>query len=475
MRRSNGSPRPLRFALVMVLATVMLGGRADATEPAPTPKAVCGPGSNPESGLQGRRQAGEVDAITCNTQVLSRFGNTGIPGGSGGYKVFRYRDVGGHTCAYYDSTLLLPLNVPTQRENLPGVVVLDMSDPSRPVKTANLLTPAMQSPHESLSFNQKRGLLAAGMGNPLTGPGFVDIFDLSKDCRHPVLLSSTPFGIVGHEGNFSPDGNTLWITSTAGSLITALDVSDPILPKILFTDRRYRPHGLNISNDGNRLYLADTTAGAPGLTILDVSQIQKRRPNPTAPVVSHLTWDTVSIPQNAIPVTISGRRYIIEIDEFSRGLGSGTVSPPIGAARIIDVADEKNPFVLSDIRLEVNQAEHAEELKNDPGARFFLQGYTGHYCSVPQRKDPGILACSFILSGLRVFDIRNPSAPKEIAYFNGPLSPTHAPLGAFPNQGGGSYAMSAPAFAPSRGEIWYSDGNSGFYAVRLTNGVWPFA
>jgi hypothetical protein len=32
--------------------------------------------------------------------------------------------------------------------------------------------------------------------------------------------------------------------------------------------------------------------------------------------------------------------------------------------------------------------------------------------------------------------------------------------------------MSSPSFVPERGEIWYSDGNSGFYDVRLTNGVW---
>src|SRR2546423_1027954 len=34
--------------------------------------------------------------------------------------------------------------------------------------------------------------------------------------------------------------------------------------------------------------------------------------------------------------------------------------------------------------------------------------------------------------------------------------------------------MSGPAFAPSRREIWYADGNTGFYDVRLSKGVWPF-
>jgi hypothetical protein len=34
--------------------------------------------------------------------------------------------------------------------------------------------------------------------------------------------------------------------------------------------------------------------------------------------------------------------------------------------------------------------------------------------------------------------------------------------------------MSAPTFVPGRGEVWYADGNTGFYALRLTNGIWPF-
>jgi hypothetical protein len=87
---------------------------------------------------------------------------------------------------------------------------------------------------------------------------------------------------------------------------------------------------------------------------------------------------------------------------------------------------------------------------------------------VPQREDPGIVACSMILSGLRVFDIRDPHHPKEIAYFNAPI-PDRSVLDP------SNFAMSAPAFAPERKEIWYSDGFSGFYVVRVTNDAWPAA
>ena len=96
-----------------------------------------------------------------------------------------------------------------------------------------------------------------------------------------------------------------------------------------------------------------------------------------------------------------------------------------------------------------------------------MQGYAGHYCSVPRAKDPGLVACSFIASGLRIFDIRDPESPKEVGYFNKPTPPGRKPARE------GAYAMSSPAWDLQRQQVWYTDGNSGFYAVRLTNGIAP--
>jgi hypothetical protein len=310
------------------------------------------------------------------------------------------------------------------------------------------------------------------MGNAATLPGWVDIYDVSKDCRHPTLKSSGPFGIFGHEGTFSPDGNTFWVSGTAGHTIVALDVTNPSVPVPIWLGTQWIGHGLNISDDGNRLYLADIAdAGAhAGLTILDVSQVQQRKPFPQVPVVSRLSWPEVSIPQTAIPISIGGHPYLVEVDEFSRLLGSkGPIdrSAPVGAARIIDIADDTKPRVVSNIRLQVNMpANETGPEQNDPGALPVI-GYTAHYCAVPTREDPGIVACGFLLSGMRVFDIRDPFHPKELAYANFPVVTHQSPE--LP-----SWAASAPAFIPERGEIWYSDGFSGFYAVRFLNGVWPF-
>jgi hypothetical protein len=417
----------------------------------------------PETSWQGRvplrdyNDGRAAKGYYCNAVQVGHIGSTG------GFKTFRYVDHAGHTCAFYDGTLLFPTMLFHNQET-GGVRVLDMSNPAHPIETARLRTPAMDSPHESLTLNPKRGLLAAGMGSPGTAPGVVDIYDVSKDCRQPVLQSSSPLGILGHESGFSSDGRTLWISSATGST-TALDVSNPQLPSILWHSNTYQFHGLNLNTAGTRLYGADL--GNPGLTILDVSQIQHRVQNPQVSVVSHITWPSVSIPQNTIPVTIKGHKYLVEFDEYAHNVESYTPDDAVGAARMINIDNDRHPKVVGNMRLQVDQpTARASDQQNDPGAKYGVQGYAAHYCTVPRQDNPQIVACSFILSGLRIFNISDPAHPREVAYFNKP-APNSLPLTS------GSYAMSAPSFDITHHEVWYADGDSGFYAIKLTNGAWP--
>ena len=428
--------------------------QAQAPPLVPTPRADCGQGSRRETGIQGRVPPGSEEGFSCNMTLVSHHGP------SGGYKALRFKDKTGRECAYYDTTLLFPTNVQTLSERPTGVAVLDMSNPAKPVQTAFLSTPAMQTPHESLVLNEKRGLLVAVMGNPVVYPGVVDVYDLNEDCRAPALQSSLPVGLLGHESGFAPDGNTFYATSLSTGQITAVDLGNPKLPVPLAVGQ-YRSHGLMVSDDGNRAYVAASS----GLIILDTSDIQARKPNPQFREISRLTWPSLTIPQIATPVTIGGKPYLVEIDEFSSNGDSTSVASngnKVGAARIIDIANEKAPREVSNIRLAVHQPENRAALANDPGASSSLQGYAGHYCNVPSRVEPGILACSMIASGLRVFDIRDPEKPKEIAYYVAPNKRSNT-AGSPSN-----YAMSSPTFAPERNEVWYTDGNSGFYALKLS-------
>lgn len=444
--------------------------------PQPTPRATCGAGSRPETGIQGRVSREDHAnglprlGFTCNTEMVGSYIQPNNFGTLGGFKVERYTDAAGHDCAYYDTTLLYPTNL---IDSQGGVNVLDMSDPTKPVLTAQLVTPAMLSPHESLVLSKERGVLAAVLGNPSFGPGVVDVYDISVDCRHPVLKSVAPVGVLGHESGFSPDGKTFYSASPGTPTLTAIDLTNLSVPVPIMTIP-LKSHGLSISADGNRAYISggagnspfDTSAAsAPGVVILDVSEIQARKPSPKVREISRVTWPSISIPQNAIPITIKGKPYLVEIDEYTDSTTSPDGPGNIGAGRIIDISDETRPKVISNLRLEVHQPENKAIRDGDPGANLPVQGYGGHYCNVPTRVDPTIVACSMIISGLRVFDIRDPFNPREVAYFNAPTSPRTVPEES-------NWAMSSPSFVPERKEIWYTDGYSGFYAVRVTNGAW---
>jgi hypothetical protein len=489
VRSPGRAARPALRRLIVASLALALGTSAmwysgsfasNPTLPAATPEADCGPGSRPETDIQGRVPradylSGRAErGYRCNTRQVAH------QGASGGFKTLRYTDSKGNTCAFYDSTLLVGRDVVSNLlsgDGL-GVVVLDMNDPAHPRKTTTLMTPTMLTPHESLLVNQRRGLLVAEMGTALTLPGVLEIYDVKTDCRHPKRLSTTLSALFGHESGFSRDGKTYYASGTTAGF-AAIDVSNPRAPRTIFQQLGVQYHGMRLSNDGRTLYAAHIGEPGPagltgaGLRILDVSQIQDRVPHPKVPTLSSITWDNVSIPQVAEPFTRDGHRYLLEVDEFvdlfsARGL-SNLQESPVGAARIINVDDPRHPRIVSNIRLAVHQpAAHAsKEQLSDPGAWFPAQGYAAHYCGMPTRKNPKIAGCSMILSGLRLFDIRDVKHPREVAYFNKPVTKVEK-LTVF---GDGAYAMSQPAWDPAHNSVWYTDTNSGFYVVRLTNGV----
>jgi len=149
----RAAARRLLAVTAVLLAAVggwaMTGNAATGISTAAVPRAHCGPGALPETSIQGRVPSSDYDSgraakgYLCNTKQVSHQGS------SGGFKTLRYTDATGRTCAFYDSTLTLPRDVVSNilsGDGL-GVVVLDMTDPAHPVKTDNLVSAGMLSPH----------------------------------------------------------------------------------------------------------------------------------------------------------------------------------------------------------------------------------------------------------------------------------------------------------------------------------------
>ena len=421
------------------------------------PKANCGPGDHTESGLQGEttqqeRFSGDSErAYNCNLELVGQ-----QPQGEFEGAFSQDGPAYAGDCAYYGTDRVTSL-----QQHL-GVTVIDASDPQHPRVSAYLNdTAAARAPHETVHTNERRHLLVVGQNN---GPGFA-VYDISADCRHPVLLADIQLpGSQGHMGAFAPDGRTYYLTQSfrgIGGFLYIVDLTDPSNPQMLPPWQFLgdgRPHGLELNPEGfepgvpegTRVYSGQpgnfgrvppaNDSGPDGLVILDVSDYQFRRPNPEIRIISKLFWDDQGEAEPMIPVKIKGHPYIISTDEAGGASGVGgwaaacaRGASPFGYPNIIDVGDETNPRIIAKLRLEVSDPANCSALLAEtppdvpgtaPGTNLPPESgttnYSGERCVADNPNNAKMLACSFQNAALRVFDVRDPHHPKEIAYWKPP-------------------------------------------------------
>jgi hypothetical protein len=412
--------------------------------PGSIPKATCGPTDHTESGLQGEttkqeRFSGDSETpYNCNLQLVGEEPQDTYQGAFS-QDGPAYYDV----CAYYGN------DRPATGQ---GIKVIDASDPQHPVVAANLTdSPAALNPHETVHTNANTRLLVAGQTD---GPNF-SVYDIS-DCRHPVLKGGVDFSssTFHHMGNFAPDGKTYYASQNGPRhSLYPFDVSDPTHPQALppwvyLGDGA--PHSLNLNPDGflpgvpegTLLFAGQAgsfpfTAGADGLVVQDVSDYQFRRPNPQIRIISKLFWTDQGTADSMIPVKIKGHPYLISTDEAGGASGAGgweaacmRGASAFGYPQIIDIADVTNPKIVAKLRLEVSDPANCESLRLEtppdvpgtaPGTNLPAISGTTNYseeaCVADNPDDTKMLACGAQNAGLRVFDVSDPTHPKEIAYW----------------------------------------------------------
>jgi hypothetical protein len=446
----------------------------------PVPKAACQPGDNPEVALQGQVPQAERLATfagyNCNLALVGQF-----PGDGASWQMAWLDD-----CAYYGTaTGRTPDGSPKAGQTNPGAVVIDSSNSAAPTATAYLASISMLDPWESLKINDQRRLLAGvnahqGAVDQVSGGPEIDIYDVSGDCRAPTLLASQAINTEkGHAGHFAEDGLTYY----TGTAIRAVDVADPSDPKFIPATFAASTHDISTNAAGTRAYQTILGAAAGtnnGLTILDVSEIQYRQPDPQVNVVSELFWPDGAGAQMTQPITIAGKPYLVFVDEGISGANKSPFCqqglPPFGMARLIDISDEQNPFVTAKLKLETHDPANCADTINDDQGVFL---YDSHYCTASDGihntgtytvQNVKIIACSYFESGLRVFDVRDPYRPKEIAYYNPPARPGYQAGSNFNSNGTcqtADWATAHPRIRVDRNEIWFTSQCNGFQVVRF--------
>jgi hypothetical protein len=423
------------------------------------PQLPCRPGDKPETDLQGRVPPGDLasgraaQGYNCNLEVVGHYRS------SGGSTLEVFGD-----CAYYglgsDAT---------------GTQVVDISDPANPRPTAVLKSAAMLSPWESLRVNAKRKLLVADHWQLLPPEAtanafnhYIDIYDVSGDCAHPKLLSSTDMSPAnGHEGWFSPDGMTYYMSSTGADgtpTVHPVDISDPEHPKLLVSwTFPAQTHGGSTTEDGTRSYICQQYSPPKDkLWIVDTSDVAARRPGKQPHLIAGIPLEDNQWCQGAYRVTYHGHPFLIQYGERSGAADCSRVEDNwanFGYPRIFDLADERHPKLDSTALLEVDLPEHCSEVTGE-GAVNGL-GYSVHHCSPDRLYDPTILACGYFGAGMRVTDIRDPRHPVEIGYYN---PGTTVVVGTAPR----------PVVLAERHVILFVNDAQGLYVARFEGGVWPF-
>ncbi|CAJ0895941.1 LVIVD repeat-containing protein [Ralstonia flatus] len=530
---------PIQVAIAISLGTLVLagcGGGSDDTAAAATPTVSvadyivpkvtsCSPGDTPETALQGQvpaalRQAG-FGGFNCNLKLVGQ-----LQGEGASWSAATYTDKKGQTC-FYHSTMGSPaFNNPAAPPRVnPGVPVINITNPAQPVRVSSLTSTSMIDPWESLRVNVARGILAADNGINGGGGPEIDLYDIASDCTSPQLLASVPVGTgadggivpattaLGHEGGFSPDGFTYYIGGSAAKAYYAVDLTVPARPKMIsaisMSDLGFGTysHGLSVSQDGTRAYFVGGGNGGPavgmgppplnnpnatgdnGFFVIDTSEVQSRRPNAQMRRISTVPVRDGSFAQHALSFSVGGKPYLVEVDEAgSAGLqdpGAAGVKTacnagvtPFPLAHIYDMSSEASPQLVSELRLETHAIENCNKVIPDVlGLTTFTYG--SHYCSVDNRENATALACSYFNSGVRVFDIRDPSKPKEIAYYNPASAKSpgagsgHLMFGQY-RAGGPDWCSSRLDFDFDRHLLTTACQDNGLLVMAFENGTWPF-
>lgn len=298
-----------------------------------------------------------------------------------------------------------------------GTSIVDVRDPKNPKLLGTLDVPGGSHSHK---VRVQNGLMVVNHETnrvdatplPSDWQGGIGIWDVSTPAKpREITRWKTNAGTGVHRFDF--DGRYVYMSPTVegyvGNIMMILDLKDPAKPtevgrwwlpgqhtaggeKPTWDKTEHRCH--HPLRMGNRLYVSYWLAG---FAILDIEDMSKPK------FVSGLDWSPpFTCPTHTalpLPYELHGRRYILVADEdVFRG-----ENDPAAFMWMVDVTDERHPVPVSSFQVE------GIEGKPSP---------TMTACHQPCEKVTGTeIPFAWFAQGLRIIDIANPRAPKEVAWY----------------------------------------------------------
>jgi hypothetical protein len=299
-------------------------------------------------------------------------------------------------------------------ENRIGTSIVDVRDPSAPRLVKQLMVPPGVHSHkvqivgDILLINYERmgqgdapvGLKVFDIANP-TEPREIGFLPMTGKGVHRMTYWEPPYAyLAGSE------------TGWTDQFLIIADLSDPTDPREVgrwWMPGMHAAGGETLSlppgrtskvhhavTRGDRAYLGWWDQG---LVILDISDKSK----PT--LVSHLDFgaDVSGATHTACP--LPGRDVLVVTDECVHNGRDGIPKQ----VRMVDIADDRNPKVVSLFPVPAEADFYAR------GGRFGPHNI--HEMRPGTLSDPNTVYLTYFSGGVRVLDVSDATAPREIAYF----------------------------------------------------------
>jgi hypothetical protein len=296
-----------------------------------------------------------------------------------------------------------------------GTLIVDVADPQHPRELARLGMITGTHSHkvrvegDLMVINRERNPYQ--LGAPDSFRGGLGIYDVSTPARPRLIVNWETPGMGVHRFDF--DGRYAYISPTVegylGNIVMILDLADPVRP--VEVGRWWKPgqwtaggevptwrgadhrchHPLRL---GDRLY---TSYWLGGFVILDVADLSRPKLVSSFATSPPFPWPThTALP---VPFAVQNRRLLVVADEDVR-----KTHPSYPAFLwLYDISDEMRPIPFASYQVEGIDGTPQED-------------YTG--CHQPCERITGTeIPVAWFAHGLRIVDIGNPHAPREVAWY----------------------------------------------------------
>lgn len=340
----------------------------------------------------------------------------------------------------------------------PGVLIVDVSDPSSPEVVGEIGPPNEGNigetsrelrvwPEQKLLMVLNFGcssLIHACTGGEVRGSN-IKFYDLT-DPTNPELVSTYLPSRTPHEFHLwvdpaDPDRALLWMSTPTTNeerpnlIITdisgARDGEDADFPEIAtfnanpaFSDeaketRDVRLHSMSVTADGTRTYLAYLGGG---FLVVDSSEVAAGVPNPTlhllTPPANSPTWPNQTVHS---AIRLPGRPLAITTDEVYGDLLDPLVQPkndfgcPWGWVHVIDIRDETHPKLVGEYKVfPENDPAFCQTVEGRDPTNTFFTSYAAHNPTVLRN----LAFVTWHSGGFQAFTVGRRGATTQTGFFS---------------------------------------------------------